>query len=130
MPRIAICTICSREKSEQEGLMPARRRYLGSHIAKVAEYAAKMELPLFIMSGRYGFISAKEPIQDYDHLLVAQEVTALSFTVYRQLRSLGLKEIHFFTKTKSTWAPYREALEPATQTLGIRLHIHELSEVD
>ena len=130
MSHIAVCSICSKKKSEVDGLLPAGQRYLGTHIARAAEFAAQMKLPLYVMSGRYGFISVQELIPHYEHLLVPQEVLALSFKVYRQLRSLGIKEIHFFTKKKASWAPYREALEPATQTLGIRLIIHELSNAD
>ena len=130
MPSVAICCICSRAKNENVALMPARQRYCGSHIAKVAEYAAQRELPFFILSGTYGLIPGEVLIPYYDHLLVAQEVTALMLKVHSQLRRLGLREIHFYSKVKPSWMPYQVALVLASESLGVHLHIHELSEDD
>jgi len=129
---IAICTVCSREKSDDADPVPARERYLGSHVALVAQYAAEQGLPFFILSGVYGFISAEAPILGYDHLFSESEVAALAPTVYLQLKKLGIEKIHFYTKTKPGWIPYRKVLEIATATegLAIQLHIHELSEGD
>jgi hypothetical protein len=96
----------------------------------VAGYALEQELPFYILSGVYGFISAQVLLPPYDHLLVDDEAPLLSQKVSDQLRPLGIQEIHFYTKSKPSWQPYRDALARATSYLGITLHVHELSEND
>lgn len=127
---IAICTICSRAKNEVEGLLPARQRYLGSHIPHVEGRARQHGLPFFILSGVYGLLAAEEGISYYDHVLGAEEILALAFKVYRQLKHHALQELHFFTESHPSWKPYLDVLQLATESLGVRLCVHELSESD
>ena len=130
MSQTGFCSICSHEKREEEGLLPARERYLGSHIAKVEREASQEGLPFFILSGVYGLIPAEEGISYYDQSLTVVGVPFLTIKVHSQLRQYGLDAVHFFTKTKTSWEPYLEALKLATESLGVMLCIHELLEDD
>ena len=73
MAQMAICTICSREKLEDRGMLPARERYTGSHITRVEELAISTMSPFFILSGVYGLLTPDEPIPHYDHVLTQVE---------------------------------------------------------
>lgn len=123
-----VCSICSREKDESNDDLPARLRYRGSHVAKVARYAQQEGLPFFILSGVYGFISEDERIEWYDHLLAADEVPALARKIEAQLRELKLQEVHFYTKRKPNWEPYLEALNRGAKMLGIRILVHYMGD--
>ena len=127
---VVICSICSRMKDERKGLLPARERYLGSHISKVEKIAKEQKRPFFILSGVYGFVAAEEGIPYYDHLLLPNEVLALTEKIRVQLKEHAVEEIHFYTKTKPNWRPYLNALQKASKSLDIHLVIHELSEED
>lgn len=128
--QIAVCSICSRVKDENKELLPARKRYLGSHVLKVEKIALEQKHPFFILSGVYGFISGEEKIPTYDHLLAEDEVSALAEKIQAQIEKSGASEIHFYTKNKPNWKPYRVALEQAAQSVNVELSVHELAEND
>ena len=127
MSHVVVCSICSRAKRYNQELLPARQRYTGSHISKVEEVARQKEQPFFILSGRYGFVSADEAIPYYDHLLTREEVNALAMKVRFQLKTHGVTECHFYTKRKSNWEPYLDVLIHAARALNVRLRVHELA---
>ena len=54
MSQEVVCSICSREKKQDVGLIPARQRYLGTHISLVEGKAARRNLSFFILSGARG----------------------------------------------------------------------------
>lgn len=118
--KIAI-TVCSREKAEDEELLPAKERYLGSHIALAREAAKKQNARFFILSANYGLIGEEEKIPYYDHLLVPTEVPLLARKVRRQLHGLAATVVVLFTKPKSTWDTYKDAVRIATVRLNIPL---------
>lgn len=130
MPLVVICSICSRAKRQDEGLLPARQRYTGSHIGRTEKVATNQKQPFFILSGVYGFISADESIPYYDHLLATEEVLQLASKIRGQLKECGVRELHFYTKNKTSWKPYQEALCLATEALGVSLFVHEMLEDD
>lgn len=130
-PQVTIvCSICSREKDKSKGALPARERYLGSHI-KIAEAAAQKDgLLFFILSGKYGLLSAYEVVEYYDYLLKEGDVMRLALRLHGQLiRSpLHIEEIRFYTKTKPAWWPYRDALQQAAGKAKIKLQVIELPD--
>lgn len=121
MTNMVVCTICSREKDKSPGLIPARRRYQGAHVAYAAKLAEERGLPLFFLSGLKGFISADALIENYDHLLLEEEVEELARTVRWQLAREGVTEIRFYYMPKEGWRPYRHALMRATAGSAITL---------
>lgn len=80
-----ICTICSKHKDENKNLLPARSRYTSTRIKAIGEIAEKLKLPYFILSGKYGLISADEKIPNYDYYLEKSAIDSLSRTVEKQL---------------------------------------------
>jgi hypothetical protein len=126
--KAVVCSICSREKDPRDNNLPARLRYLGSHIA-MAERVAKDEgHPFFILSGKYGFISGNELILSYDLLLTAELVDELAETVAKQLSIEGVQEIRFYTKRKPAWAPYLLALQTAASSVGTKLTVYYMPD--
>ena len=130
MAKVAICSICSRAKKEDEGPLPAAQRYIGSHIAKVQKIAEEQRRPFFILSGVYGFVSAEEEIPYYDHLLVASEVGSLVTKIQAQLKQHGVEEVLFYTKNKPAWEPYLDALRQAANAIGVKLVVEEMGADD
>lgn len=130
MPHSIVVSICSKQKSEEPGPLPARKRYQGSHIAKVEAAAIEKELPFFVLSGRHGLIPADKPVEYYDYLLVKEEVVVLSGLIGFQLKKYGIKEIFFYTKRKPAWEPYLEALKHACARNNVHLVVRELGEDD
>jgi len=128
MPSIIVCTTCSREKDTTPDRIPARDRYLGSHI-KIAEQAAKADkLPLYFLSGKYGLVPAGQVIPYYDYLLDQTGVTNLISKLCTQLNQSDVHEVRFYVKNKPAWKLYRELLEAAASVLEIQLTIHELPD--
>lgn len=107
-PKEVVCTICSREKDPNPLLMPARKRYLGGHIALAAS-AARFR-PFFILSGMMGLIPADTAIPYYDHLLRDEEVEALSARVAQQVRHHKIRVVYYLHEPKESWQPYSKAL--------------------
>jgi hypothetical protein len=128
MPEIVISTICSSQKREDEGLLPAYQRYQSQHIIDLREYAEKEGLPLFIISGRYGFISAETEIPYYNHPLLLREVEDFSIRMCSQISVQGIREIRFYTKVVDAWIPYLRALRYATESAGVVLTITHLPD--
>lgn len=120
--KVAVCTICSREKNPSDRLLPAVDRYIGSHVALVRAQAEQRGQPLYFLSSLYGLIPAGQYIVYYNHLLKPDEVPELKETVAQQLTLYGLEEIHFFTKKKPYWQLYLELFS----RLRTRLYVYEL----
>lgn len=121
-----ICTICSRVKREDEGLLPARIRYAAPHIVAVEGVAEKQNVPFYVLSGKYGVISGDTEIPNYDYYLEAGAAEDLSKTIAEQLKAAGITEIDFYTEQKPTWAPYESAITKGAELAKATLHIHPL----
>lgn len=125
---IVVCTACSRKKRHDTGFLPARKRYLGLHIQTIDEAAERHKIPFVILSGKFGLLSSRTMIPDYDHLLSMREVCALATKVALQIRKAGISEVVFFKKSKSEWESYITVIRLATSAANIRLTMHELHE--
>ena len=123
-----ICCICSREKNESPNLLPARRRYTGSHIGIAEKAAAAETLPLYILSGMLGLVGADEPVPHYDHYLNEKEVPHIANLLVRQLQQLDIGTVHFYVKLKPTWGTYLRALQMAAEKAGTEILIRELPD--
>jgi hypothetical protein len=119
MPQAIVCSICSRVKSSDEGLLPARERYQGSHISKVEGEALKRGVPFFILSGLYGLLAAEEGVPNYDYLLTNADVLKLADKIQAQLYTHNVGVVYFHTKFKPQWEPYGEALSAACKAAKV-----------
>jgi hypothetical protein len=121
-----ICTACSKHKRDDAELLPAKLRYLGSHIILGEEQAKEMGVPFFILSGKYGVISADEKIPNYDYYLVPEKVDEVADLIAAQLREHKVTEIIFYAEGKDSWAPYRAALQKGAEMAGAKVDMHIL----
>lgn len=130
MPQTIVCSICSRQKDPRKELLPARERYLGTHIRLVEGKAARRNLSFFVLSGKYGLIPGDECIEHYDYLLEADGVAELAKLIKNQLAAFNISKVCFYTKLKPNWEPYRTALQIASDAMGVEFSINELADTD
>lgn len=121
-----VCTICSRSKNENKGLLPADERYIGDHIGKAKEISKQSNVPLFILSGKYGLISSKQKIPYYDYYLEDKNIDSLAKTVYQQIKKANITEIDFYREEKEGWKPYIIVMQKGANLAEITLHIHDI----
>lgn len=130
MSETIIVSICSKQKDQRKALLPARERYLGSHINIAAEEAEHMKMQFFILSGKYGLLAANELVSLYDHQLSERAVPELAARLVTQLGQFVFKieRVRFFTKNKPAWLPYGRALKEALRAYRIPLTTIELPD--
>lgn len=129
--RVAICTTCSKRKRRLPAEpIPAAQRYLSRRIALVIEVARRRQVPVLLLSGRYGLISPRRAIPWYDQPLRANEVPDIAKRLERQLRRLALDTLELWARPPSTpgWRPYHESLRAACAAAGVRLAKVSLDE--
>ncbi|MEK7068678.1 MAG: DUF6884 domain-containing protein [Patescibacteria group bacterium] len=119
-----VCTICSRVKSEESVVLPAQERYLAPHIAQAKVFAEMLELPYYILSGKFGLVRADEPVPYYDHRLKEDEIDRVAGWVMSRIAQDKITHINFCAEQKPTWAPYEEILRRACERTGVILTLH------
>ncbi len=119
----AVCTICCAAKRQDEGLLPARQRYLSPRIAQVGAESRDTGRPFLILSGELGLIGADEKIPWYENLLTRESVSELVSRVIGQLGECEIERLRFFSRARDTpgWAPYVEVIERACAEAGVAL---------
>ena len=128
MPRTILCTVCSHGKVRSSGLLPARARYTGSHIAAVDKIAQEQQLPFYVLSGLYGLIDAEEEVPFYDYLLQPEDVDSLVTALRMQIEQGNILEVHLYVKERPAWRPYLQALQQATDEMHIYFELHHLPD--
>ena len=120
-----VCSICSREKAANPEPLPARERYVGSHIKLVETIALEQGAQFFILSGKFGLLHAQERIEPYNFLLTEEGVKFLATRVFRQIVRLPfvVSEIQFYTKNKPNWLPYKKVIEDAAAKTNTNLRV-------
>jgi len=118
-----LCTICCAEKRPDEEALPARERYLSPRIAQIVAESEESDRPLLILSGKFGLISAEEPIPSYDEPLEAARVSAVEPLVVKQLREHKATRLMFVARPRTTpgWRPYFDLIDGACKTAGVAL---------
>ena len=109
--------------------MPAIERYKSSRIQQVYFAAQSLNIDFFILSGKFGIISSKKMIPDYDFMLKKENVTEHSIKVESQLDSLEIKQIIFFMRSileDKTLKSYVESIKKACKNKGINLTVINL----
>ncbi len=122
----AVCTYCAGNKHRGAELLPAVRRYRSDRIGDLHKLARRQGTAFFILSGRFGLITAEQPIPWYDHLLSADEVRGLVPGVAAVLAEAGVTAISFHTADAAVApqvAPYGEVIRQACLLSGLELEI-------
>ena len=127
----AIITICSKNKDNAIGDIPAYLRYKSARIKRVTEIAKTANLPFFILSGKYGLIEYDKLIPFYDHLLQNKEINKIAKIVSTQIINNNISFIDFYAKPKlNDWVVYYEVLEIAAKLANIKLNIFYLNRLN
>jgi hypothetical protein len=124
--KTAYCTYCSKQKSDEEGDLPAIQRYRSQRIAQVNLQAMMDGCAFYILSGKYGLIGPDYPLPYYDHLLQPDEVTGMVQWVAELIKITGVEEIQYFCndpEQDSTLTPYQMVIEKSCQAAGVGLKI-------
>ncbi len=113
---LAYFTYCSAEKNYSNRSISAIKLYKSERISNVHKDAQANNIQMFILSGKYGVISAQHKINYYDHLLKDEEVDMHSELVTNQLKELGIRELVFFSnklENDNNLAPYHSCIKKA-----------------
>jgi hypothetical protein len=118
-----VLTTCTAAKDLSAGLLPAGRRYRGPRVELAEAWAADLRAPLLFVSGRYGLLSADDPIPWYDEALMIDKVPALIGPVGAALRQRGLRWARVLVAPPGTpgWGPYEELIGRAAEEAGVEL---------
>lgn len=118
-----LITTCCKEKNPAPGLLPAIARYRSRRIAWVQGESLRQELPMLILSGKFGLLRPQDPIPWYDQPLTADAVPNFLPVVVNGLARHGITRVRFVARAKETpgWAPYHAVIEQACESLGISL---------
>ena len=115
------CTNCCKEKREDQGLLPAIKRYKSTRIDFVYNESINAGSPFMILSGKYGFIDANDEIPWYDQILMPEQVPSIVPKLVMQLREKNVSKIIFYGKAETTegWSAYYSAIKSAASALDI-----------
>jgi hypothetical protein len=129
--KTAYCTYCSKQKSDEEGNLPAIQRYISQRIAQVNLMAMMDGVPFFILSGQYGFIPSDYPLPYYDHLLQPEEVNQMSARAAQQIKEAGLETLNYLSNNPAgdeSLLPYQALIEKTCQLTGVKLNIQYFTD--
>ena len=103
--------------------IPAIERYTSQRIRSVYASALSVGQRFFILSGKYGLISASHAIPYYEHLLQVHETDVLSQKVAEQLQQAGLRRLYYFTEAvdnNEKLVPYFNTAQRACQAASVK----------
>jgi tetratricopeptide (TPR) repeat protein len=120
------CTYCSKDKDENITSLPAIHLYRSKRIRKVSEASHLLGFPFFILSGKYGLISAEKRITVYDHLLTLDEVPLITQKIEGQLKDNEIDTVVFFhnsIESDNNILPYLQAIIGACKNEKIEIKL-------
>ncbi len=123
-----VATICSKNKLEIEGELPAQELYTAPHIVDTKKIADEEGLDFYILSGLYGLIPGTQKIPFYDYYLEPDAVPELIDKVVEQLEEAEITEIDFYYEDKESWKPYINSILGACERLEVKLNLHNTLE--
>lgn len=119
-------TYCSSKKDSTPSPLSAISRYQSDRINRIYQASILIDVPCYILSGKYGLIYADKPIEYYDHLLRAEEVSSHAVLISTQLKENGIKEIVFYSNTlerDSNLKPYLDCIKEGCHLAKAKLNI-------
>ena len=94
---LIFCTYCSAEKNRTDTPIAAIDLYKSTRIEAVHQMALHANRPFFIFSGKHGLIAPDQSIAWYDHLLRKESISKHAQFLAKQIQSLNISAIHFFS---------------------------------
>lgn len=132
--RACYISLCSKQKQEDAGDLPALQRYTAHRVQDVFHWSRRDAADFRIFSGKFGLLSAKDPVPYYDHLLRPGEVSRMAQKVARQLKEQGLRRLIVYTAPLNDHPAervYLGCLQVAAGAAGdVTLEHREVSEPD
>ena len=122
-------TYCSAKKNHKSELLSAIERYKSLRIQQVNSAALTLNIDFYILSGKFGIISSKKMIPDYDFMLENENVAEHSIKVEAQLDSLEIEQMIFFTRSileDKNLKPYLELIKQACKNKKVSLTVVNL----
>ena len=122
-------TYCSAKKNHQSDLIQAVNRYQSMRINQVNFAAQSLNIDFFILSGKFGIISSKKLIPDYDFMLENEKIDEHLIKVESQLDFLRIEQIIFFMRPileDKNIKPYLEVIKQACKNKNINLTVVNL----
>ncbi len=126
-------TYCSAAKKHPTDLTNAIDLYQSNRIKWVYELAKTAQVRFLILSGKYGLLKPDDPIQYYDHLLQADEVSKHSELVADQIKQFEISEIVFYANSPEkdpNLLPYINCISIAAEKANATIDIRMIDIVD
>jgi len=123
---LIFATYCSANKDTSSRSLSAITRYQSDRINRIYKAAKLIDVPCYILSGKYGLIHAEQTIDNYDHLLLAEEVSSHTVLISDQIQNIGITEIVFYSNplTKDPkLTPYLSCIKEACHVAKAKLSI-------
>ena len=114
-------TYCSANKNPGSKHLPAIERYVSDRIQGVYANAQSSGSRFAILSGRFGLLSAEQPIPDYDHLLQPSEIESMANQVAQTLREWNIQSVRWHTvafEMDPNVSRYSEVMQLAAEQTG------------
>lgn len=117
------CTICSKEKRTDKESLPAVERYLSKRIWFVYQESQRLNIPMLILSGKYGLLPPTELIPWYDKKLKENRIIDLIPIVTKQITGHNISEIVFYCQpeTNKDWLPYHKLLKLSCSLANVNI---------
>lgn len=115
-----VCTICSKEKDKNPGLLPPHERYTAPHIAAVRRIAERQGHSFFVLSGALGLLGPTAHVPHYDYQLQLNDIETMALYVARQIFQTDITRIDFYFEKKSSWEPYVRLMRRAVELFAER----------
>jgi hypothetical protein len=126
-----LLTVCSNDKDQRVGLLPARGRYKSEFMQRVIALGEQTNTPVLILSGELGILEPDDEIPYYDHALTENEVESMVGVVAERLEELEATELLAYIKESPDvrgWGPYYNLIELAAYQTKINLEYAKLEE--
>ncbi len=124
--KILICTICSRDKDQREGLLPAIERYNSPRIDQVFSLAREGGHAFAILSGKYGLLFPKTPIPYYDKLLKKEDIEEVGARAALCLKENDFRSVILLLPDPAidpNVVPYIETMKRAGEIGGVPVEV-------
>ncbi len=126
-----LATYCTGQKNNNiTSQVPACKLYRSDRIDAVSNAAGNLDLPFYILSGKYGLIHSDEKIDFYDHMLSDEEVEKHANLIASQIKDNGISSILYFinsSKIDPLNKAYINCMKQAASITNISLTITEFN---
>lgn len=121
-----LCTHDSTSERDDEGLLPAYRRYRSNRIREVYDRAVMNGIRCFILTGEYGLLDAEADIPAGNRRLESHGVAEMVNIVAEQLRQQSVTHLSYITQSSErdpNLVAYMKTIAKACNNAGVELNM-------